>query len=70
MLFYYDVKSNIVLFFESNTLTEEDVYNYANEKLLKYMRPQKVVKLPKMPYNANGKIDRVKLKQDYQKGDY
>lgn len=67
---YDDIKSNIVLFFESNTLTEEDVYNYANEKLLKYMRPQKVVKLPKMPYNANGKIDRVKLKQDYQKGDY
>ena len=66
---YDDIKSNIILFYESNTLKEEEVYDYCNKKLLKYMRPQKVVKLPKMPYNANGKIDRVKLKQDYQKGE-
>lgn len=66
---YDDIKSNIVLFYESNTLSEEDIIEYANQKLLKYMRPQKVVKLSKMPYNANGKIDRVKLKQDYQKGE-
>ena len=54
---------NIVLYFESMNLTEEDVIAYANKKLVKYMRPNKVIKLPKMPYNANGKIDRVKLKE-------
>ena len=54
---------NIVLYFESTSLSEEDVIAFANKKLVKYMRPNKVIKLPKMPYNANGKIDRVKLKE-------
>lgn len=66
---YDDIKSNIVLYFESNTLTEDDVIKFASQKLVEYMRPNKVVKLSKMPYNANGKIDRVKLKQEAQKGE-
>ena len=37
-----------------------------NEKLVNYMRPNKIIKLSKMPYNANGKIDRVKLKEMYK----
>ncbi len=56
----------IILYYESNTLKEEDVINYANKKLVSYMRPNKVIKLPRMPYNANGKIDRVKLKEMYK----
>lgn len=59
---------NIVLYFESNTLSVEDVISFANKKLVKYMRPTKVIKLPKMPYNANGKIDRVKLKDMFEEG--
>ena len=59
---------NIVLYFESNTLSVEDVISFANKKLVKYMRPNKVIKLPKMPYNANGKIDRVKLKEMFEEG--
>ena len=30
------------------------------------MQPNKIIKLKKMPYNANGKIDRVKLKEIYE----
>ena len=32
----------------------------------KYMQPNKIIKLPKMPHNANGKIDRAKLKTMYE----
>lgn len=63
---YDKISSNIVLYFESNTLTESDVISFADKKLVSYMRPNKVIKLAKMPYNANGKIDRVKLKNDFE----
>ena len=55
----------IVLFYESSKLSVDDVIKYADQKLVKYMRPNKVIKVSKMPFNANGKIDRVKLKKDY-----
>ena len=59
----YDEKhQKIVLFIE-----EELDKAYINEKLSglvpEYMLPGKVISLDKMPMNANGKIDRVKLKE-------
>lgn len=66
---YDEVKSNIVLFYESNTLDDAAVINYGNEKLLNYMRPNKVIKISAMPRNANGKIDRVLLKSIYREED-
>lgn len=63
----YDTnKKMIVLFYESMKLSENNIIDYANKKLVQYMRPNKVIKLNKMPFNANGKIDRVKLKQIYE----
>ena len=56
----------IILYYESNSLTNEDITTFVNKKLVSYMRPNKVIKLARMPYNANGKIDRVKLKEMYQ----
>lgn len=65
----YDEKNSlIVLYYESNTLKDEDIIEFANKKLLNYMRPNKIIKLSKMPFNANGKIDRTKLKKDYEEG--
>lgn len=58
----------IVLFYESQILENDEVISFINKKLLKYMQPNKVIKLKKMPYNANGKIDRVKLKEIYEQG--
>lgn len=58
----------IVLFYEGQTLENDEVISFINEKLLKYMQPNKVIKLKKMPYNANGKIDRIKLKEIYEQG--
>ncbi len=63
----YDIKNSlIILFYESFKLNDEKVLEFSNKKLVKYMRPNKIIKLPKMPYNANGKIDRVKLKDIYE----
>ena len=56
---------NIVLYYEGKS-KELDVVAFANEKLVNYMRPNKIIKLSKMPYNSNGKIDRVKLKEMYK----
>ena len=59
----YDEKhQKIVLFLE-----EELDKAYINEQISRlvpdYMLPNKVISLEKMPINANGKIDRVKLKE-------
>lgn len=56
---------NIVLYYEGKA-TIENIVKFSNEKLVNYMRPNKIIKLSKMPYNANGKIDRVKLKEMYK----
>ena len=39
------------------------------EKLARYMLPNKVEKLEKMPLTANGKLDRTALKKYYQEKD-
>ena len=62
----YDTEnSKIVLFYQGN-IDEVEILNKAKEKLTNYMVPNKVVKLDKLPYNANGKIDR-KLLQNKNK---
>ena len=59
---YDEKRQKIVLFIE-----EELEKAYINKKishlLPEYMLPNKVVRVEKMPINANGKIDRVKLKE-------
>lgn len=59
---YDEKRQKIVLFIE-----EELDKAYINEQISslvpEYMLPNKVVTLPDMPINANGKIDRVKLKE-------
>lgn len=63
----YDTKNNlIVLFYESFKLNDAEILEFSNKKLVKYMQPNKIIKLPKMPHNANGKIDRAKLKTMYE----
>lgn len=59
---YDEKRQKIVLFIE-----EELEKAYINERISRlvpeYMLPNKVITLEKMPMNANGKIDRVKLKE-------
>lgn len=59
---YDDINSKIVLFYQGNKLKEKDLLEQAKEKLPNYMCPNEIHCIEKMPYNANGKIDRKKLK--------
>lgn len=62
----YDVeKSKIILFYQGQ-IDEVDLLNEAKQKLPSYMIPNKVAKIDKIPYNANGKIDRNLLKKTYK----
>ena len=56
----------IILYYQANELTVEDIMKQANNKLPKYMSPNVIIKLDRMPHNANGKIDRVALKNKYK----
>ncbi len=60
----YDAeKSAIVLFYQSNTISCEEMQSECKKRLLPYMVPNKIHQLVTMPMNQNGKIDRVKLKE-------
>lgn len=53
-------KDEIIMYFEG-TGAEKDVLAYMKEKLPKYMLPDRVIKIERMPLNENGKIDKTKL---------
>jgi len=59
---YDTVNSKIVLFYQGSKLEEKDLLEKAKLKLPTYMCPNEIHCISQMPYNANGKIDRVKLK--------
>ena len=59
----YDEKhSKIALFLDKN-MTKEEVNSQLTNMIPEYMLPGKVIFMETMPLNANGKIDRVALKE-------
>jgi len=48
---------------QDSVMNAKDIRKLLRQGLSDYMVPQKVILLEKMPFNANGKIDRVALKQ-------
>jgi len=46
-------------------LTDREIVEAIREKLPRYMQPNLYRRVEAMPYNANGKIDRVRLKEEY-----
>lgn len=59
----YDTEnSKIVLFYQGDEIEENELLEQAKNKVPAYMCPNQIIKLPRIPYNANGKIDRVNLK--------
>ncbi len=56
----------IVLFYTTADGNEEDVINLVKERIPVYMFPEVIRHLPQMPYNMNGKIDRIELKKMYE----
>lgn len=62
--FYDDDRKKIVCVYEGEA-SESEIIQYIQNIIPKYMYPNILRKYEKMPYNANGKIDRVKLKKEY-----
>lgn len=59
----YDTEnSKIVLFYQGDEIEENELLEQVKNKVPTYMCPNQIIKLPRIPYNANGKIDRVNLK--------
>lgn len=56
------VKDRIVLFYEG-CIQKAEVLTYLKSRLLPYMVPNKVVSIEEMPLSANGKINRLYLKE-------
>lgn len=56
----------IVLYYTTTDEQERDIINLVKEKIPVYMFPEVVNHLAQMPYNLNGKIDRIELKAQYE----
>lgn len=56
---------NIVLFYQGK-LTEKDLQHHLEHKLPHYMMPNQYIKVSIMPLNANGKINRLILKESLE----
>lgn len=48
------------------SLIEKSVLQHCQKQLANYMVPKKIIVLSELPHNANGKIDRNKLNQEYK----
>lgn len=59
-------QDKLVLFYTTVDGTERDVINLVKERIPVYMFPEVVVHLKAMPFNMNGKIDRIELKKQYE----
>ena len=64
---YDQTNSKIVLYYTTSSGQKIDVINQIKEKLPVYMFPEVIIHLESMPYNMNGKLDRIELKKMYEK---
>jgi amino acid adenylation domain-containing protein len=60
------VNDKIVLFYTTLNNEELDIINLVKDKIPVYMFPEIIKHLKVMPYNMNGKIDRIELKRMYE----
>lgn len=65
---YDDKRSKIVFLYVGMPSEGEKIKEELGKKVPEYMIPNTVIHLEKMPYNANGKIDRKKIKEVYMDG--
>ena len=63
---YDRTKNKIVLYYVGET-DERSLAAALKEKLPRYMMPNRIIRLVQMPLTLNGKIDRVALKEMYEK---
>lgn len=60
------VNDKIVLFYTTLNNEELDIINLVKDRIPVYMFPEIIKHLKVMPYNMNGKIDRIELKRMYE----
>ena len=58
----------IILYYTTSDNNDLDIINLVKEKIPVYMFPEVIIRLVTMPYNMNGKIDRIELKKMYEAG--
>lgn len=61
----YDTNKNKIVAIYSGDITREKIINQIKQAVPKYMIPNIFHQVEILPINMNGKIDRVKLKEDY-----
>ena len=62
------LNDKIILFYTTSDGQEIDIINNVKDRIPVYMFPEEIKRLEQMPYNLNGKIDRIELKFRYDKG--
>ena len=60
---YDDKNDKIVLIYSARKTNDEKIMAELSKKLNSYLLPNRLIKLPQLPHNQNGKIDRKKLKE-------
>ncbi len=63
----YDAKKVKIVLYYVGELSEKELTEALKGRLPRYMIPNKIIRLEQMPFTANGKIDRVTLKNIYEK---
>jgi len=62
----YDADTGrILVIYEGSIKDTDEVLQQTADKVPPYMRPDEVIRIKQMPYNANGKIDRQRLLKEY-----
>ena len=59
-------QDKLVLYYTTVDGMERDVINLVKERIPVYMFPEVIIHLKAMPFNMNGKIDRIELKKQYE----
>lgn len=60
----YDEKRNRIVLFIDKEVKKEEINEQLKSMIPEYMLPGKVIAKEEMPINANGKIDRIRLKEE------
>lgn len=61
----HDAERRKIILYFTGTLSEQELAAALKTKLPRYMLPNKLIRLEKMPFTQNGKIDRMALKALY-----
>lgn len=62
----YDKASDKIVLYFVGDMEMKELVTILRDKLPRYMIPNKVIKLETMPLTANGKLDRVSLKNQFE----